>query len=230
MKGKYAFNVTEQTLTTLADEKYKRFMLPLLPTVEGDRVLGVRIPEIKKLARRLHGSSEATEFLRAAPHRYFDGDNLHAALICRISDPAECIREIDRFLPFVDNWATCDSLRPACLGNDKELLLSAVGRWLGSAHEYTVRFGIEMLMLHYLGGDFKPEFLHTVSGISHTGYYVRMMVAWYFATALAERYEDALPYVENRSLDPWIHAKTISKACDSLRMSAEQKAYLKSLR
>jgi len=217
-------------LKQLADPGYRAFQSPLIPTVASERVLGVRAPQLRALAKELAGSPQAEAFLEELPHRYYDEDNLHAFLLGQEWDFARCIARVNAFLPYVDNWATCDSLRPPCFAAHRAALLAQIPAWLQAAHPYTVRFGIEMLMVHFLEEDFHPDYPAWVAGIASEEYYVNMMIAWYFATALAKQYDAVLPYLENRVLSPWIHNKTIQKAVESYRISPDRKQYLKSLR
>jgi 3-methyladenine DNA glycosylase AlkD len=211
------------------DEKYRKFMSALLPTVENERIIGVRMPELRGIAKELIRSGKSEEFLSELPHTYYEENNLHAFIINEL-DYAHCISALDAFLPTVDNWGTCDSLRPKCFKKHRARLILKINEWLLSEHTYTVRFAIEMLMIHFLGDDFKPEFLDTVAAVRSDDYYLCMMVAWYFATALFERYEDAVPYITQKRLSPFVHNKTISKALDSLRIDGERKAFLKKQR
>lgn len=216
-------------LLAMQEQKYKKFSASLIPTVDPARVLGVRVPLLRRLAKELRGTEEAERFLLTLPHEYHEENMFHALLLNEIGDAAFCLAEMDRFLPYVDNWAVCDSLRPRCF-KDKVALLAAIRRWLDDTHPYTVRFGIEMLMLHFLGENFDKEYLWWVAELTSEEYYVNMMIAWYFATALAVRYEDALPYLQEHRLSPWIHGKTIQKAMESLQIPDERKEYLKALR
>jgi len=212
------------------DEAYRAFQLPLIPTVDPERVIGVRTPALRRLARSLRGTPEAEAFLAALPHRYFDEDQLHAFLIAEERDFTRCVTRCDEFLPFVDNWATCDQLSPAVFRRHHDELLPRIRRWIGARGVYTVRFGIGMLMQHFLDADFEPVYLSWVAAVSSEEYYVRMMIAWYFATALAKQYDAALPYFTEKRLDPWTHNKAIGKASESRRIPPERKTYLKSLR
>lgn len=217
-------------LFDLQDLNYKEFHSKLMPTVSKERIIGIRIPDLRSLAKEIYGTKEAEEFICNLPHRYYEENNLHAFIIEKINEYDTCIEEINRFLPYIDNWATCDSLRPKCFKKNKTKLESQIDEWLKSEHIYTVRFGIEMLMVHFLDEDFKPEQLEKVANITSNEYYLEMMAAWYFATALAKQYEAAVHYIENRRLTPSIHAKTIQKAVESYRISDEQKSYLKSIK
>ena len=220
----------QRKLFALRDEGNRDFVAKLIPTVDKARILGIRTPALRAFARDFAGRPEAAEFLKALPHFYLEENALHAFLIERIRDYDACVRALDVFLPFVDNWATCDSLSPACFQKHHARLISDARRWLQSDRLYTVRFGIGVLMAHFLDGDFSPEYLDWVAEIETEEYYLRMMQAWYFATALAKQYGAALPVLENRRLDPWTHNRTIQKAVESRRITPEQKAYLKTLR
>ena len=219
-----------ESLFHLSDETYRAFQGKLIPTVPPKTFIGVRTPELRKLARQLAKRPDIGEFLEDLPHRYFDENQLHAFIISDIRDYEACIRAVERFLPFVDNWATCDQMSPKVFKKHRPALLERIKGWLGSDHTYTVRFAIGILMTHFLDDDFNDSCLEMVSGVRSEEYYVRMMVAWYFATALTKQYEAALPYIENRSLDPWTHNKAIQKARESYRVPDDRKAYLKSLK
>ena len=214
------------TLFSIKDEQYKIFMAKLLPTVDESRLIGVRVPLIRKLARNMN-NTDKDSLLNSLPHRFYEEDMLHAFLIAEIKDYSLCVQHINKFLPHVYNWGVCDSLRPQCLKNSKNLLVEDIKRWLKSTHPYTVRFAIEMLMVHFLDGDFRIEYLDWVSKTDIEEYYVKMMVAWYFATALAKQYDSALPYVEKHRLPLWTHKKAIQKAVESHRLTKEQKEYLR---
>ena len=212
------------------DIKYRDFQAPLFPNIEKERMIGVRTPELKKLAKELYGSETANQFIETLPHYYFDENQLHAFLISLIKDYQTCLKEADRFLPYIDNWGTCDQLSPKVFAKHKDELIVTIKRWLKSKHTYTVRFAIGMLMQHYLDESFKEEYMELVSDVRSEEYYINMMVAWYFATALAKQYDTAIKYIEDKKLSPWVHNKTIQKARESYRISDEQKAYLKSLK
>ena len=213
-----------------ADEGYRAFHMRLVPNVEPARILGVRVPEVRALARSLAGTPEAEAFLRELPHEYYEENNLHAFLLERERDYGALIEGLNRFLPFVDNWATCDSLSPALFKKHPDGLPEQALQWMQSDQTYTVRFGIGVLMRYYLDEGFRPEYAERVAGIRSGEYYVRMMVAWYFATALAAREEDVLPYLTGRRLDPWTHRKAIRKAIESNRITPERKQFLRTLR
>lgn len=212
------------------DIKYRDFQAPLFPSIEKERMIGVRTPEIKKLAKELYGSEPANKFIETLPHRYFDENQLHAFLISLIKDYESCLKELERFLPYVDNWGTCDQLSPKVFAKHKEELITPIKKWLKSKHTYIVRFAIGMLMQHYLDESFKEEYMELVSKVRSEEYYINMMIAWYFATALAKQYKTAIKYIEGQKLSPWVQNKTIQKAVESYRITLEQKEYLKSLK
>ena len=220
----------QQRLFALQDPDYRAFHCTLIPNVPVDKVIGIRTPALRSLARELSGTHEAELFLDALPHEYYEENNLHGFLLCRIRDYGKCVEEIDRFLPFVDNWATCDSMSPSCFGRNPEALEADIRRWIASGLTFTVRFGLRCLMNHFLEGRFRPKYLDWAASVRSEEYYVNMMVAWFFATALAKQYDAALPYLENRTLAPWVHNKTIQKARESYRITPEQKEYLKTLK
>ena len=219
-----------QSLFELQDIKYRDFQAKLIPGKDTETMIGVRTPELRKLAKQMLKREEIGEFLRDLPHRYFDEDQLHAFIVSGIKEYGKCMEELMRFLPFVDNWATCDQMSPGVFKKHRPELLAEIREWLGSEHTYTVRFGIGMLMQHFLDEDFDPAYPELVAGVHSEEYYVNMMIAWYFATALAKQYDAVLPFIEGRRLDPWTHNKTIQKAVESYRISDEQKEYLRSLK
>lgn len=212
------------------DIKYRDFQAPLFPNIDKERMIGVRTPELKKLAKELFGSELANKFIETLPHQYFDENQLHAFLISLIKDYKTCLKEVERFLPYIDNWGTCDQLSPKVFAKHKEELVVDIKRWIKSKHTYTVRFAIGMLLGLYLDESFKEDYLELVSGVKSDEYYINMMIAWYFATALAKQYDSTIKYIEDKQLDPWVHNKTIQKAVESYRITNEQKAYLKSLK
>ncbi|MBQ5591566.1 MAG: DNA alkylation repair protein [Clostridia bacterium] len=217
-------------LSGMQDLKYRDFHSRLMPTVEKELVIGVRTPELRKFAKEFSKTDMAEVFLSVLPHKYYEENNLHAFLICEIKDFDRLITRLNEFLPFVDNWATCDMMRPKIFSKNKEKLLPEIEKWMSSEQPYTVRFGIEMLMIHFLDDSFDIDFPQRVAKIRSDMYYVRMMQAWYFATALAHQYEQILPFIENNVLDEWTHNKAIQKAVESYRVTAEQKEYLKKLK
>ncbi len=221
---------TVRALFGLADPEYRDFHARLMPTVEKQRIIGVRTPELRKYAKALSKTPEGTEFICSLPHYYYEENNLHAFIIEGIKDYDECIMQIDRFLPYVDNWATCDMLSPKVFSKHKEQLIEQIKVWLRSDKTYTVRFGIKTLMNLYLDGAFKPDYLALVCEVRSEEYYIKMAAAWFFATALAKQYPHAVKIIESRSLDELTHNKAIQKARESRRLTPEQKEYLKSLK
>ena len=219
-----------QRLSELSDPTYRDFHAGLIPNISPETILGVRVPTLRKLARELRGSPEAQEFMAALPHEYYDENCLHGLLINDIKDFGATVSALDTFLPYVDNWAVCDLISPRSFKSRPPELAAHVHRWLESSHSYTVRFGIGVLMSFYLDEGFEPAQLEAVAERCCEEYYVNMMVAWYFATALAKQPEAALPYIENRRLSRWTHNKAIQKSIESRRIPDETKAYLKTLR
>lgn len=217
-------------LFEMQDFKYRDFHSALMPTVLKETVIGVRTPALRKFAKEINGTDCAADFMKILPHKYYEENNLHAFLIESITDYGSCLKELEMFLPYVDNWATCDMMRPKIFRNHLSDLLSHIKIWIKSEHTYTVRFAIEMLMCYYLDDNFSVEYPDMVASIRSDEYYVRMMQAWYFATALSKRYDEIIPYLENDLLDTDTHNKTIRKAVESYRITSEQKAYLKTLR
>lgn len=216
----------QERLFALRDETYAAFSAKLIPTVEPDRFIGVRSPQLRAIAKEL--KNNASEFLLALPHRYHEENMLHAYLLCVGSDYATVVEQTERFLPFVDNWAVCDSLAPRAFARHKAELMPRIEKWMSAEHEYTVRFGIGTLMRHYLDADFQPEYLRRVAEIHRNEYYIKMMQAWYFATALAKQWDATLPMLD--SLEPWVRAKSIQKAIESFRVSPDHKDLLRTLR
>ena len=219
-----------EELFRIRDIEYRDFQVRLIPSVEPDQVIGVRTPALRKYARQLAKRADAQIFLQDLPHRYFDENQLHAFMISGIKDYGKCLEEVNIFLPCVDNWATCDQLSPAVFKKHRRELIREIRNWIDSDRTYTVRFGLGMLMSHFLDEDFDPAFLDLAAEVRSEEYYIKMMIAWYFATALAKQYDAALPYIEDRRLEPWTHNRTIQKAVESFRVSPEQKDYLRSLR
>ena len=217
-------------LFRLQDTEYRDFQRKLIPTAPPDSMIGVRTPELRQLAGQLKDRPDIGEFLHDLPHKYFDENQLHAFIISGMKDFDACIGEVSRFLPYVDNWATCDQMSPKVFRKHRPELLAFIREWMASGETFTVRFGIGMLMQHYLDEDFDPAYPELVAGIRSEEYYINMMRAWYFATALAKQYEAAIPFLENRRLDDWTHNRAIQKAIESYRITPEQKVYLKSLK
>ncbi len=220
----------QEKLFAMQDVPYGDFNAKLMPAVPRECVIGVRTPALRALAKERRGTPEADAFLAALPHRYFEENNLHAFLLEGIRDAQAAIDAVDAFLPYVDNWATCDQLRPKAFAKHPPQLLPKVRRWLASEKPYTVRYGIGVLLSYYLDDAFAPEQLQWAAQVRWDEYYVNMMLAWYFATALAKQWDAAAPYMAERRLPVWVHNKTIQKAVESRRISEEQKAYLRSLR
>lgn len=216
----------QERLFALRDETYAAFSAKLIPTVEPDRFIGVRSPQLRAIAKEL--KNNASEFLMALPHRYHEENMLHAYLLCVGSDYATVVEQTERFQPFVDNWAVCDSLAPRAFARHKAELLPRIEKWMSAEHEYTVRFGIGTLMRHYLDADFRPEHIRRVAEIHRNEYYIKMMQAWYFATALAKQWDATLPMLD--SLELWVRAKSIQKAIESFRVSPDHKTLLRTLR
>lgn len=219
-----------QQLFALQDLQYKTFQEKLMPTVDPNRVIGVRTPELRKFARALSKKPEAERFLEELPHRYYEENNLHGFLLETVKDYHRAMAYVETFLPYIDNWATCDMVCPRVFGKHLPELLEKIRVWIRSGETYTVRFGLGMLMRFYLDQAFLPEYLELAAAVESEEYYVNMMKAWYFATALAKQYEAALPYLQQRRMDPWTHNKAIQKAIESRRIGEEQKAYLRTLR
>jgi 3-methyladenine DNA glycosylase AlkD len=218
-----------EELFQLRDAEYRCFQMKLLPTVDPETIVGVRTPALRTLAKQLTSRQQAEDFLKDLPHRYFDENQLHAFLISEFRSFPACLEAVEQFLPYVDNWATCDQLAPKSFRRHRAELIGPIRRWVADERTYTVRFGLRMLMTHYLDEDFVPAFLELAASVRSEEYYVRMMVAWYFATALAKQYDAALPFLEDCRLDAWTHNKTIRKAIESWRVSSERKDCLRKL-
>lgn len=219
-----------ERLFAMRDLGYRDFHAKLVPSINKEKIIGVRTPALRKFAGEFAKSPLAAEFLAALPHEYYEENNLHGFIIAGIRDFDECAGEIFHFLPYVDNWATCDSLSPRVFAENRARLLPLIDEWLRSRDTYAVRFGIEMLMNHFLEEDFSPECLEKVATVKSGEYYINMAAAWYFATALAKRYEETLPLFEEKRLDAWVHNKAIQKASESFRVTNEHKAYLRTLK
>lgn len=222
-------NLTEE-LFALQDAVYGDFQAKLTPGIPRESFIGVRVPELRKLAKRCAKTPEAAAFLNDLPHTYYDENMLHGLLLSQIQDYDACIAAVDQFLPYVDNWAVCDTMSPKVFKKHKAALLDKVRQWSASERTYTCRFGIGMLMAHFLDDDFQPEYLEIPASVHSEEYYVRMMCAWFFATALAKQWDAAVKYIEDHRLDPWVHSKTIQKARESFRITPEQKKFLKTLK
>ncbi len=220
----------QTALMACQDPEYRDFQCKLMPTVDPARVIGVRMPDLRRLARELRGTPEAAAFLGALPHQYYEENNLHGLLLSEEAGYAATISGLEAFLPYVDNWATCDLLSPRAFRAHPEELPGQIFVWLESGAAYTVRFALGMLMKYYLEEAFQPVYLDWAAGVHSGEYYVNMMLAWYFATALAKQWEAAFPYVKERRLSLWVHNKTIQKAVESNRITPEGKAVLRALR
>lgn len=217
-------------LFELQDEKYRDFHSKLIPDIAKKNIIGIRTPVLRKYAKQFAKTDEAAAFLQDIPHTYYEENNLHMMLITNIKEYDKCLQEIEKFLPYIDNWATCDLPAPKCFAGHKEELLPHIKQWIHSGETYTIRYGIGMLMRLYLDDDFKPEYAELVAGVTSEEYYVNMMIAWYMATALAKQWDAIIPYVEEHRFSDWVHRKTIQKAVESYRITDEQKGYLRSLR
>lgn len=220
----------QQLLFELQDMAYRDFHSRLMPDIDKETVIGIRVPVLRKYAKSIAGTELAEKFIKELPHRYYEENNLHMMLITRIKDYEECLSEIERFLPYINNWATCDFPAPKCFENHKEDLLPVIKRWIASSETYTIRYGIGMLMRLYLDEDFDPEYVRIVAEVKSDEYYVNMMIAWYMATALAKQWDAVIPYIEEHRMPDWVHRKTIQKAVESYRIADEQKKYLKGYR
>lgn len=220
----------QKRLLELSDEKNADFSAKLTPGIDREKFLGVRIPASRKLAKEIIKENEHKDFLNSLPHKYYDENILHSILISEIKDYDECIKYIDEFLPYVDNWAVCDTMSPKAFKNKHERLMNDILRWVVSDQTYTIRFGLKILMAHFLDNDFKKEYLEIPAKIKSDEYYINMMIAWFYATALAKQWDSTIVYIENGVLDKWVHNKAIQKARESYRITAEQKEYLKLLK
>lgn len=223
------FKATER-LFGLKDEKYADFQSKLTPGVPRECFIGVRNPDVRKLAKEYLKDPESELFMKELPHKYYDENMLHGMMISEIKDYGKCLEALDMFLPYVDNWAVCDSMSPKIFKKHRSELIDQIKVWISSERSYTCRFGIGTLMGHYLDEDFNAEYLELPASVKSDEYYVKMMVAWFFATALAKQWDASVPYIEQGRLDKWVHNKTIQKARESFRVSPEHKEYLSSLK
>ena len=230
MKQQQTIKMVQQELFSMQDLKYKDFQGKLMPTVDPEQIIGVRTPMLRSFAKKYGKTEEAKDFLNVLPHHYYEENNLHGLLLEQIRDYDVCMYELERFLPYIDNWATCDLLALRIVKKHLSDFAGKIDRWLDSEHTYTIRFGIGMLMRYYLEDAFCMEYPQKVAEVQSEEYYVNMMRAWYFATALAKQYDAILPFIEEKRLDLWTHNKTIQKAVESYRITPEQKAYLKTLK
>ena len=225
-------NQTElyRKLYDLQDLKYRDMQVRIIPTAKPETVIGVRTPELRAMAKEIVKAGDDKEFLKGLPHKYFEENQLQAFIISGIKDLNECMEKLESFLPYVDNWATCDQMSPKIFSHHKDVLLTHIKEWIRSEKTYTVRFGVSMLMTHFLDNDFDPQYPAMVAELRSDEYYVNMMIAWYFATALAKQYESILPFIKEKRLDDWTHNKAIQKSVESRRITEEQKRYLRSLK
>ncbi len=219
-----------EELFRMQDKDYALMQTKIIPTVAADRIIGVRTPALRTFAKSLYKDSDIDAFLSSVPHQYFDEDQLHAFILSLEKNFDKCIAEVDAFLPYIDNWATCDQLSPKVFKKEPEKLLPHIQSWIKSDRTYTVRFAIGMLMQHFLDERFDVKYADLAAAVRSEEYYVNMMIAWYFATALAKQYESILPYLEEKRLDDWVHNKAIQKSVESYRITDEQKTYLKTLK
>jgi 3-methyladenine DNA glycosylase AlkD len=222
-------NIQKQ-LFALKDKKYQIFQCRLMPNIAPERVIGIRTPVLRTLAKKIAKTPCAAEFISILPHEYYEENNLHGFIIETIKDFDEAVRAVDAFLPYVDNWATCDQIKPKAFKKNIPELYKKTKKWIKSDETYTIRFGIEMLMNFFLDENFMPESAGVVADIRSDEYYVNMMSAWYFATALAKQYKAVIPYIEQNELPVWVHNKTIQKAVESYRITDGQKQYLRTLK
>lgn len=220
----------QERLFEMRDTGYRDFHARLIPTVKKEKIIGIRTPMLRKFAKEFGKTEESEMFLKALPHQYYEENNLHGLLIEQIRDYDKCLGELERFLPHIDNWATCDLLALHMMKKHRDIFIREIYRWMESDKPYIIRFGISMLMRHYLDEGFKPEYPEKVAAIRSEEYYVNMMRAWYFATALAKQYEKILPFLEEQRMDIWTHNKTIQKSIESYRITQEQKDHLRTLR
>ena len=217
-------------LFQVQDKGYRDFQSKLIPTIPAETIIGVRTPAIRKLAKEYAKDPESAAFLMQLPHTYYDENILHALLVAEIKDYDTCVKEVERFLPYVDNWAVCDIFSPRVFRKNRDQLIDKIKEWSASEHPYTCRFGMEMLMTHFLDEDVRVEYLEVPAAVHSEEYYVNMMIAWFYATALAKQWDAAVSYIEEKRLNPWTHNKTIQKARESYRITPEQKEYLKTLK
>lgn len=217
----------QELLFQLQDKGYRDFHSKLIPTIPEETIIGIRMPAMRKLAKEYAKDPESEDFLKQLPHTYYDENVLHALLVAEIRDYDTCVRKVEHFLPYVDNWAVCDVFSPKVFRKNRDKLIEKVREWSASKRPYTCRFGMEMLMTHFLDEDFRPEYLEIPVAVHSGEYYVNMMIAWFYATALAKQWDATVGYIEKHRLDPWTHNKTIQKARESYRITPEQKEYLK---
>ncbi len=220
----------QKKLNMVKESSYRDFTAKLIPEISKDEILGVRVPLLKIMAKEIFLQGDYERFLKELPHKYHEENLLHGFIIGNIKEYEKALRLTEEFLPYVNNWAVCDSLRPASFRKNKSSMLKCIKKWVKSGHIHTIRFGVEMLMYYFLDEDFDSSYLEIPATIKSEEYYVNMMIAWFYATALAKRYDETLPYLENKRLSPWVHNKTIQKAVESYRITPEKKEYLKLLK
>lgn len=226
-------NINKQIIEDLKkyeDKEYLKFNSSLIPTLDKKNFIGVRIPIIRKLSKKYTKHKDINIFLNDLPHNFSEEDNLHALIICENKNYEQTIKELDKFLPYVNNWATCDLMNPKSFKNNIEALKKDILRWIKSNKCYTVRFGIEMIMTYFLGENYDASLMKRVSQITSEEYYINMMIAWYFATALAKNWKETIPYIKNHKLSVWVNNKSIQKAIESRRITKEQKDYLRNFK
>ena len=219
-----------ERLLNSQDKKYREFQIKLVPNISSEVMIGVRTPDMRRIAKEVFNSDERDAFLKELPHKYYEENLVHFFLIAMIKDFDECVKAVDEFLPYVDCWPVSDQATPKCFKKNHEKLLPYIKKWIASEHVYTARFSIRMLMNEFLEDDFKEEYLELVASKRGEDYYIKMMVAWYFATALAKRYDESVKYIEEKKLDSWVLKKAIQKAVESYRVTDEHKEYLKTFR
>lgn len=217
-------------LVDLQDLKYKSFQEKLIPTIDPNTIIGVRTPELKKIAKEVYLSDYKDSFLGCLPHQYFEENQIHSFIIALEKDYDKCIKLINDFLPYIDNWATCDQATPAALKKRPDDTLKEIKKWFKEDKTYYYRYGIEQLMSFYLNDRFKKEYLEMVAGINSEEYYVKMMQGWFFATALAKQYDDTILYIEKGLLEKDVNNITIKKAIESYRINDSKKEYLRKFR
>ena len=216
-----------ERLMSFKDNNYKEFQSKLVPNIDKETIIGVRTPDMRNIAKELFGTEEANEFIQTLPHQYYEENLVHFFLISKIKDFNECVKEVEKFLPYIGCWPVCDQATPISFKKNHDNLLPLIKKWIKSKHVYTARFGIRMLMNDFLDDDFKEEYLELVANKSGEDYYLKMMIAWFFATALAKKYDATIKYIEDNRLDSWVQKKTIQKAVESYRVTDEHKEYLK---
>ena len=219
-----------EKLFTFEDPKYRDFQSKLVPNIEKETIIGVRTPDMKKIAKEFAKEESTKDFLKDVPHKYYEENLVHIFILSMIKDFDECVKGLEAFFPYIDCWPVCDQSSPGIFKKNHEKVLPLVKKWIDSDHVYTSRYGMRILMNEFLGDDFKPEYLSWVASKKGDDYYLKMMVAWYFATALAKQYDESVKVIERKELDPWTHNKAIQKACESFRVSDEHKEYLKTLK